>query len=103
MIDCCVIRDLLPLYEDREVGAETAQAIREHLDGCADCREYYSHVRHVVRAMQEPEPNSASDYRYSEIVRRIRRRDLVERVVGAALLTAAGYGLLKRAFRSDDD
>ena len=32
MTECCLVRDLLPLYEDKEVSAESAAAIRKHLE-----------------------------------------------------------------------
>ncbi len=37
-IDCCAVRDLLPLYVEDIVSAETAEIIRKHLDECAECR-----------------------------------------------------------------
>ena len=39
MTECCLVRDLLPLYEDKEVSAESAAAIRKHLDECPACQE----------------------------------------------------------------
>lgn len=75
MNKCNVIRDLLPLYEDKETCAETTEAVRTHLESCADCREYYSHIRHIARAIQAQE--SRGRYRYSELISRIRRRTLV--------------------------
>ena len=46
MTDCSLVRDLLPLYEDKEVSAETAEHIRRHLEDverekqalCPECR-----------------------------------------------------------------
>lgn len=37
-LDCHVVRDLLPLYAEDMVSAETAALVREHLCECADCR-----------------------------------------------------------------
>ena len=93
MSKCNVIRDLLPLYEDNETCAETTEAVREHLESCEDCREYYSHIRHIARAMQAQE--SKGRYRYSELIRRIRRRTLVTYGL-ICLTTLAVIYLLRR-------
>ena len=44
-INCNIIRDLLPLYEDGAVSEDTAQLVREHLEGCPACREEYERMR----------------------------------------------------------
>lgn len=36
---CDAVRDLLPLYAEGLTSPETAEAIREHLDGCEPCRQ----------------------------------------------------------------
>ncbi len=43
-INCNIIRDLLPLYEDGVVSEDTAQLVREHLEGCPACREEYERM-----------------------------------------------------------
>lgn len=37
-IECSVVRDLLPLYLDDVVSAETRDIVKEHLAECPDCR-----------------------------------------------------------------
>lgn len=37
-IDCCAVRDLLPLYIENLVSTETAELIREHVCECRGCR-----------------------------------------------------------------
>ena len=37
-IDCCLVRDLLPLYVEKLVSEKTALLIEEHLNGCAECQ-----------------------------------------------------------------
>jgi len=38
-IDCCAVRDLLPLYVENIVSEETAELVKEHLSECAECRD----------------------------------------------------------------
>lgn len=35
--ECNIIRDILPLYADKMVSADTASFVEEHLAGCAEC------------------------------------------------------------------
>ncbi len=36
--ECSIVRDLLPLYLEDMVSAETAQYVREHLESCSECQ-----------------------------------------------------------------
>ena len=36
--ECSIVRDLLPLYVEDMVSAETAQYVSEHLKACAECQ-----------------------------------------------------------------
>ena len=36
--ECNIIRDILPLYADKMVSADTESFVEEHLIGCAECR-----------------------------------------------------------------
>lgn len=37
-LDCHIVRDLLPLYAENMVSAETAALVKAHLDECCECR-----------------------------------------------------------------
>ncbi len=36
--ECSIVRDLLPLYVEQMVSAETGEFVEEHLEGCEACR-----------------------------------------------------------------
>ena len=40
-LDCCVVRDLLPLYVENMVSDQTAEQITQHLAECPDCQNEY--------------------------------------------------------------
>ena len=40
-LNCCVVRDLLPLYVENMVSEQTAELIRQHLTECPDCQNEY--------------------------------------------------------------
>lgn len=48
-LPCYLVRDLLPLYKDEVCELETADDVKEHLDGCPDCR-------HLWETMQDTAP-----------------------------------------------
>lgn len=37
-LSCEIVRDLLPLYAEELTGVDSAEAVRAHLQSCADCR-----------------------------------------------------------------
>ncbi|MCR5848093.1 MAG: zf-HC2 domain-containing protein [Lachnospiraceae bacterium] len=39
---CCLIKDLLPSYIDELCSEETNAIVKEHLDGCENCRRIYT-------------------------------------------------------------
>ncbi len=93
MSNCSIVRDLLPLYDDRTVSQESAALIRAHLDKCPRCRDYYSHIRQVARSMQDPD--TRNNYHYAEVAKKIRRRYISELAVGTIVLSAACIGIYK--------
>lgn len=44
-LDCCIVRDLLPLYVEKMVSDQTAQQIKAHLAGCPECQSEYESFR----------------------------------------------------------
>jgi hypothetical protein len=48
-LDCCVVRDLLPLYVESMVSDQTAQQIKEHLAACGECRKEYESFQDTGR------------------------------------------------------
>ena len=43
--ECSIVRDLLPLYVEDMVSAETAQYMREHLQTCAECKSELANLK----------------------------------------------------------
>lgn len=66
-LSCEIIRDLLPLYAEELASADSAEAVREHLQGCEGCREALAAMKHPVTVLAE-EPGMRKIKK--EIVRR---------------------------------
>lgn len=63
-MNCEIIRDLLPLYIDGICSKQTEEAVREHLETCADCQEVYRNMSQTIRTPKEPKtiPNEKAVY-----------------------------------------
>ena len=48
-LNCCVVRDLLPLYVENMVSDQTAQQIKEHLAECPKCQSEYESFKDTGR------------------------------------------------------
>lgn len=53
--DCVRLGGLISEYIDGELDSETAERVRRHIDGCADCRKLYCDLVEVCRAAAESE------------------------------------------------
>lgn len=93
MTDCSLIHDLLPFYADGAVSSESESIIREHLKSCPECRCYYSRISRIPHALEERE--GRGHYRYSDVVRSLRREAIAQYTVGAALLLTSVACLVK--------
>ncbi len=45
--ECNIIRDLLPLYAEDMVCADTKEFVKEHLEGCAECQNEYEQMKEL--------------------------------------------------------
>ena len=48
--ECNIIRDILPLYADKMVSADTESFVEEHLIGCAECRAAFASPSNSVES-----------------------------------------------------
>ena len=86
-LPCCAVRDLLPLYAEELVSPESALLIREHLDGCADCRARLEEVR------QPPVPVPEAAAPMKELKKELGRRRLRAAAVAALTVFLALFAL----------
>lgn len=43
--ECSIVRDLLPLYAEDMVSADTGEFVKGHLEGCTECKEEYEKMK----------------------------------------------------------
>ncbi len=85
-LPCAVIRDLLPSYVDALTEAETTNAVKEHLENCADCKRRYEAMisGEAIPATQEKEVD------YLKTVRKRNGKTIILAVALAVVLVLAG-------------
>lgn len=86
-VECGVIRDLLPLYEDGAASEETTQLVREHIKDCPACREELRKMR-VPVSMPAEEDRELWE-RYKRRQDQLRRKKNI-RIACVLSLLAAG-------------
>lgn len=63
-IECCVVRDLLPLYIDGACSEQTAKIVKAHLQSCDSCRKLCEEMTSdVCAALPKPEFESKEIFR----------------------------------------
>lgn len=94
---CEVIRDLLPLYDEKLCSAESAALVEEHLKTCAACGE-------LLEKLPEPEIIEADEYAikpFVKVKKKLRKRVIALIALGAALLAVlipVGYLTVNQIF-----
>lgn len=99
MSACNIVRDLMPLYHDSAISAQSRKYIREHLLTCPDCRRFYRELRADRRhsAPLSAAPSFSPDTGYASIVSRMREQERIRarnRTILSGLNLALSIGLL---------
>lgn len=88
-LPCAIVRDLLPSYTEGLTEPETSAAVKDHLEGCTDCRKRYN-------AMTEGEtsavPDTEKEVDYLKTLRKKNRKKVILTAVLAVVLVLAGVG-----------
>ncbi len=89
-LPCAVVRDILPLYHDEVVSAETRSAVGEHLMGCASCRAEYEAME---KELAKPAKGGQSTLgRFRAMLKKQKRRKIITIVLAAVLAASAAVG-----------
>ena len=88
-IDCNIIRDLLPLYEDNVASKETQELVRAHLADCPDCREELRKMRTPISLPPDEDRDAVKRFlEYQAELRRKQRGKIIRFVaIAAAIVT----------------
>ena len=86
MLNCNVVKDLLPNYVDGLVSEKTRQEIDEHLSGCTDCKAAYEEMKAPLT------PITMEDVTEIDYLKKVKRKNKIRTIrysVISALAVAA--------------
>lgn len=88
-IDCNIIRDLLPLYEDSVASQESQELVRGHLADCPACQEELRKLRSPISLPPDEDGDAVKRFlEYRAEVRRKQNRKIIRFVaIAAAIIT----------------
>ena len=89
--ECSIVKDLLPLYAEDLVGAETAEFVAAHIAACPDCEKEYAVMKSGAPVPAEPEAEAAP-------LKSIKKVIIKKRVSAVILAVALAAALLVTAF-----
>ena len=91
--ECSIVRDILPLFLENMVSDETAEAIKEHLDGCPECASELEALK-TGKKIEKVNPE-ASDFE-AEVLKSIKniRKKLRKKVLRVGSVIAAVFAFV---------
>ena len=54
MMECGIIRDLMPSYVDGLTSEESSRAVEEHVQECAECRDFLNAMKEDLESEKYP-------------------------------------------------
>lgn len=88
-IDCNIIRDLLPLYEDDVASQETQELVRGHLADCPACQEELRKLRTPISLPPDEDEEAVKRFlKYREEVRRKQNGKIIRFVTAVTSVAA---------------
>lgn len=86
-LPCAIVRDLLPSYAEGLTEPETTEAVKEHLDSCADCTARYA----AMTGGESPTvPGADKEVDFLKTVRKKNRRRVLLAIVLVLALVLGG-------------
>jgi hypothetical protein len=88
MIDCAVIRDLLPLYVDDVLSEESRALIDRHLVDCENCINEFTNMQSEVKKLQH------NDEAKIKVLKSIKKKIFRQKVIIAAIASAVAFAIV---------
>lgn len=88
-LPCSVVRDLLPLYHDEVVSAETAEIVAEHIGQCEACAKEYKEISREI----PQESKGVRGEQFVSAIQRIRKNAVLKGGAIVATIVAVCIGI----------
>lgn len=93
-INCDIIKDLLPLYNDGALSEASRNAVREHIKTCPDCRRY-KRSRKITSYAEKVDTEGDFLSISRRIIKRRRRNGVLLGLSAAVFGLAVGYAVYR--------
>lgn len=93
-ISCSIAKDLMPLYMDGVLSEETTEVMKDHLEGCENCRNEYEIMEQEWYLPSTVKLQEENKKMLKELKSQIKRKRILTGVVAvflAAMVFASGY------------
>ena len=93
--ECCVVRDLLPLYIEDMVSTETAQYINEHLKNCNECQAELESLKEgegLTAIEKKPSVDTKDAKSFKAVMKRMNRQFYSIAYAAIIFLIFLGFG-----------
>ena len=93
-ISCSIAKDLMPLYMDGVLSEETTEVMKDHLEGCENCRNEYEIMEQEWYLPSTVKLQEENKKMLKELKSQIKRKRILTGVVAvflAAMVFAGGY------------
>ena len=91
---CSVIRDLLPLYEEKLCSKETAMLVEDHFKECSHCRSLYSEIHEDIGLKEAVKQGRPLDVEFEQKGNERKEREFWRRYYGSLILKGVGIFVL---------
>ncbi|MBE6034854.1 MAG: zf-HC2 domain-containing protein [Clostridiales bacterium] len=90
-LNCNIVRDMLPLYAENLSSEESNRAIRQHLNQCENCQEYFKNMQNPIDCPEIPQ----KEIDYMKKVKQAykRRTYILVSVIAAVCIVSLGIFL----------
>lgn len=100
--ECNIIRDILPLYIEDMVSADTVSFVEEHLESCAECREELSKLKKSTETADRSKPVSTSYVNEAAplkaVKKRLRRKQILTILLSFIVAALLVFGVVSALF-----
>ena len=93
-ISCSIAKDLMPLYMDGVLSAETTEVMKAHLESCGNCRKEYETMEQEWKLPSSVRLQEENKKMLKELKRQIKRKRILTGGVAvflAAMVLVGGY------------
>ncbi len=103
MMECGIIRDLMPSYVDGLTSEESSRAVEEHVQECAECRDFLNAMKAELESEKYPkidEVEAKTEIKAFKKLKKVMDRMIFGSIAAVLLVAIFLWGFYENAFLS---